>query len=600
MIRGFRVTVRVCVKITGRMTKALIEIENLWYSHPVRGDEAIPALKGINLRIEEGEYVALIGANGSGKTTLARHLNALLLPDQGVVRINGMDTREERFHPQIRSMVGMVFQSPEDQLVAAILEEDIAFGPENLGLPPAEIRQRVEEALEITGLKEYRQRPPHLLSAGQMQRAALAGVLAMRPRCVIFDETTAMLDPAGRHMVRRLMRRLHEEGLTVIVISHFMREAVAAQRVVVLSKGEIALDSTPQEVFSHPADLWSLGLDLPLAGRLAIQLREVLPSLPPNLLRSNDLIAALPPPPFNVRVRGLDEETPPVAPQNGFIHVDRLGHTYLADTPLAYPALEDVHLHADEGKVHGLIGSTGSGKSTLLQHLNGLLLPQTGKVTVGPFDLNDPKTDLKAVRQFAGLVFQNPDYQLFEQFVGDEVAYAPRLRGERETLRQTVQLAMEMVGLDFETFKDRLTFTLSGGERRKVALASLIAMHPQVLLLDEPTAGLDPRSRNETLRSLEKLRQQGLTLVLSSHHMEDIAELSDSLTVLHKGRTLLDGAAEEVYSNVSLLEEHGLEAPLVTRAAVRLRELGWDIPRCILRIGDLVGHLRRNLEAHHA
>ncbi|MEJ5360405.1 MAG: ATP-binding cassette domain-containing protein, partial [Desulfobacterales bacterium] len=228
------------------MAAALIEIENLSYSHPVRGSEAIPALRGINLRIEEGEYVALIGANGSGKTTLARHLNALLLPDQGTVRINGMDTRETRFHPQIRSLVGMVFQSPEDQLVAAILEEDVAFGPENLGLPPAEIRQRVEEALEITGLKEHRQRPPHLLSAGQMQRAALAGVLAMRPRCVIFDETTAMLDPAGRHMVRRLMRRLHEEGLTVIVISHFMREAVAAQRVIVLNKGEIALDSTPQ------------------------------------------------------------------------------------------------------------------------------------------------------------------------------------------------------------------------------------------------------------------------------------------------------------------------------------------------------------------
>lgn len=582
------------------MAIPLIEVEDLWYSHPVRGGEAIPALKGIHLRIEEGEFVALIGANGSGKTTLARHLNALLLPDRGTVKINGMDTRETRFHPQIRALVGMVFQSPEDQLVAAVLEEDVAFGPENLGLPPAEIRQRVEEALEITGLQEYRQRPPHLLSAGQMQRAALAGVLAMRPRCVIFDETTAMLDPAGRHMVRRLMRRLHEEGMTIIVISHFMREAVAADRVVVLNRGEIAWDSTPQEVFSHPADLWSLGLDLPLAGRLAIQLREVLPDLPPNLLRSNDLVAALPPPPFAITQRLSNGDHRPKVLENAYIRVNNLAHTYLADTPLAYRALEDVDLHASEGKVHGLIGSTGSGKSTLLQHLNGLLLPQRGKVMVGPFDLNDPATDLKAVRQFSGLVFQNPDYQLFEQYVGDEIAYAPRLKGERESLRETVRLAMEMVGLDFETFKDRLTFTLSGGERRKVALASLIAMRPKILLLDEPTAGLDPRSRNETLRSLERLRQQGLTLVLSSHHMEDIAELSSSLTVLHKGKTLLDGPAEEVYSNVSLLEAHGLEAPLVTRAAARLRELGWDIPACILRIGDLVAHLRRNLEVHRA
>ncbi|MEN4011539.1 MAG: energy-coupling factor transporter ATPase [Chloroflexota bacterium] len=584
------------------MAAALIEFDQVSYSHPVRGGDPIPALRGISLKIHEGEYVALIGANGSGKTTLARHLNALLLPEQGRVTVNGLDTRDERNHARIRSLVGMVFQTPEDQIVAAVVEEDVAFGPENLGLPPAEIRRRVEESLVVTGLSEHRQRPPHLLSAGQMQRAALAGVLAMRPRCVIFDETTAMLDPGGRRMVRRLINQLHQEGLTVIVISHFMREAVAAERVIVLNRGEIAMDSTPQQVFNHPADLHALGLDLPLAGRLANQMRQVLPDLPPHLLRSRDLLAALPPPPNGaIAVHPQPSPFTRLAAQDAFIEVDDLAHIYLADTPLAHPALRNVNLRAAEKRIHGLIGSTGSGKSTLLQHLNGLLLPQQGRVRVGPFDLNDPATDLKAMRRYAGLVFQNPEYQLFEQYVGDEIAYAPRLKGERETLRQTVRDAMEMVGLDFEAFKDRLTFTLSGGERRKVALASLLAMQPQVLLLDEPAAGLDPRSRNETLRTFHRLAaQQALTLVLSSHHMEDIAELSSSLTVLHKGATLLDGDAEQVYSQVQTLEEHGLEAPIVTRVAARLRDLGWDLPCCILRANDLVEQLRRNLEKHRA
>lgn len=583
------------------MTFPLIEISDLCYSHPVRGGESIPALRGINLRVEEGEFVAIVGANGSGKTTLARHLNALLLPESGSVKIQGMDTRDERNHPQIRSTVGMVFQTPEDQLVAAVLEEDTAFGPENLGLPPDEIRRRVDDALEVTGLSEQRQRPPHLLSAGQMQRAALAGVLAMRPRCVIFDETTAMLDPGGRRMVRHLIARLHQEGLTVIVISHFMREAVAADRVIVLERGQIAIDSTPQQVFNHPADLQRLGLDVPMAARLAGQLREVLPGLPDLLLRSGDFLAALPACTSCGTMHSLPEA--PQAGQwsaNALITVDELEHIYLLDTPLAHTALRGANLHASEARAHGLIGATGSGKSTLLQHVNGLLVPQSGRVQIGPFNIGDPETDLKAVRRYAGLVFQNPEYQLFEQYVGDEIAYAPRLKGEQETLRETVRSAMAMAGLDFETFKDRLTFTLSGGERRKVALASVLAMRPQVLLLDEPTAGLDPVSRKDALANLDRLRVEGTTLVLSSHNMEDVAELSDTVTVLFKGATSMEGAAVEVFEQVDQLHAQGLEAPLVARAAATLRARGWPLPYGILRANDLVQHLGRLQEARDA
>ena len=580
------------------MTIPLVEFDNVSYSHPVPGNIPIPALKNVHLCIEDGEFIAIVGANGSGKTTLARHINALLLPDEGTVRVQGLDSRIRANLAQIRTTVGMVFQSPEDQLVATVLEEDIAFGPENLGLPPVEIRRRVEEALATTGLTEQRSRPPHMLSAGQMQRAALAGVLAMRPRCVIFDETTAMLDPGGRRMVRNLIARLHAEGLTVIVISHFMREAVAADRIIALDHGRIAFDGPPRQLFTHPAELQRLGLDLPQAGRLVNILRPWLPQLPQLLLTSKDLLAALPPYPEG-KGPSIEQPVVPALAQGPFlIEVDHLDHVYLQDTPLASQALKDVSMHGSAGQVQGLIGATGSGKSTLLQHLNGLLLPQAGRVQIGPFNLNDPQTDLRSVRRYAGLVFQNPEYQLFEQYVGDEIAYAPRLKGQTTGLRQIVQDAMQAVGLDFETFKDRLTFTLSGGERRKVAMASILTMQPELLLLDEPTAGLDPASRQDTLHSLQRLNARGTTLVLSSHHMEDIAELSQAITVLSKGQSILEGPAAQVFNQVGTLESVGLEAPLVVETAAVLRAKGWPLSERITHSADLVNALRPLVEAH--
>lgn len=582
------------------MPQPLIRVENLSYSHPVHSGEAVPALRGINLQVEEGEYLAIIGANGSGKTTLARHFNALLRPGTGNVWVNGLNTRDSHNHPAIRTLVGMVFQAPEDQLVATVLEEDVAFGPENLNLPPAEIRQRVDEALHVTGMWEQRERPPHLLSAGQMQRAALAGVLAMRPRCVVFDETTAMLDPGGRRMVKELIQRLHREGLTVIVITHFMQEAANADRVIVLEHGRLALDGSPAQIFSPSSRLTELGLNLPQPMQLAIRLHKLLPEVPEFPLHLIDLLNALP----EYRGNHAPGEAHLIAPPNEksipsefMLEVHNLAHEYLRGTPLAHVALQGASLNALAGRVHGLIGSTGSGKSTLLQHLNGLLLPQAGKVRVGKFDLNNEKTDLREVRRFAGLVFQNPEYQLFEQYVGDEIAYGPKLKGDGANLRETVRWAMDMVGLDFEGFKDRLTFTLSGGEKRKVTLASTLAMRPQVLLLDEPSAGLDPLSRREVLANLSMLQSQGITLVLSSHHMEDVAELADNVTVLDQGRDVMQGNNETIFSSVEQLESYGLEPPIVAKVAAMMRSRGWPLPPCTLRVGDFVKCISEILEA---
>jgi energy-coupling factor transport system ATP-binding protein len=570
----------------------LIDIQNLTYVHALRDENDLPALQGVSLQIEEGEMVAIVGANGSGKTTLARHLNALLLPSEGAVRIAGLDTRLADNRQMIQATVGMVFQFPEDQMVATVVEEDVAFGPENLGLPPAEVRQRVESALREVGMWEWRQRPPHLLSAGQMQRVALAGILAMRPRCIVFDEATAMLDPAGRRTVMSMLHRLNQDGLTILYITHFMDEAAQAQRVIVLNQGRVALDGAPHQVFADSARLEKLGLDLPPAVKAAGVLRAAFPDLPEDLLTIDALLDALPIYGKPAVLPAAPEAASPVVLSPDFIHVSGLSHTYLKETPFAYQALHGIDFSVAEGGAQGLIGGTGSGKSTLLQHLNGLLKPQTGQVRVGSYDLNDPAVTVYQVCRSVGLVFQNPEAQFFEQYAGDEIAYGPRLMGlEKADLRQRVQWAMDLVGLDFEDYKDRLTFTLSGGERRKVALAAILALQPQVLLLDEPTAGLDPQARKELISRLKTLRSAGMTLVVSSHQMDDLVALTERVTVLRQGEVALDGALGEVFSHTRALGELGLTPPVAARAAERLRANGWPLPDGIVHLNGLADAL---------
>lgn len=258
--------------------RGFIEIEDLEYTYPLVGGvsdtEQITALRGVNLTIERGEFVALIGPNGSGKSTLARHLNALLLPTSGTVWVDGLPTSDLRHLGAIRQKVGMVFQNPDNQIIATTLEEDVAFGPENLGIPPDEIRQRVEAALAAVDLLDYRWHPPQMLSGGQKQRAAIAGALAARSSCIVFDEPTSMLDPLGRRQVMDTIRHLNAtEGLTILLITHSMSEANASQRVLVMDAGQIVMNGPPGQVFSQVERLRGLGLDVPPIVEIAHWLR---------------------------------------------------------------------------------------------------------------------------------------------------------------------------------------------------------------------------------------------------------------------------------------------------------------------------------------
>ena len=275
------------------MTNNAIEIDRLRCSYPAQNGEPIPVFDGLSLNIREGSFVAVLGRNGCGKSTLAKHMNAILLPEGGSVRVFGMDTSTEELL-NIRRTVGMVFQNPDNQMVANVVEEDVAFAPENLGVPPDEIRRRVDAALAAVGMSEYREHAPHLLSGGQKQRVAIAGVIAMQPRCIVLDEPTAMLDPQGRAEVLSTIETLNrEKGITVVLITHHMTEAVRADRVIVLHEGGVLADGTPKEVFPQVELLQNAGLDVPATTRLLYELNRQGASLPLDALSTEECAQAL-------------------------------------------------------------------------------------------------------------------------------------------------------------------------------------------------------------------------------------------------------------------------------------------------------------------
>ncbi len=272
----------------------MIKIENLKHYYKDADGNEVRALEGVSLEIGQGEFVAVIGANGSGKSTLARHLNCLLLPTAGRVEVSGMDTLDETHMWDIRQQVGMVFQNPDNQIVAAIVEEDVAFGPENIGVPGPEIASRVAGALAAVGMTDYAKHAPHLLSGGQKQRVAIAGIMALEPKCIVLDEPTAMLDPQGRREILDTVCRLNKEkGITIVYITHYMTEALAADRVIVMEKGRVCFMGTPRQVFSRVDELEKLGLEAPLAAKIASELRKSGVKLPQNIITDEELAQAL-------------------------------------------------------------------------------------------------------------------------------------------------------------------------------------------------------------------------------------------------------------------------------------------------------------------
>jgi len=571
----------------------MIKTENVYFAYTGEG-AAIHALKGINTAITSGEFVAILGHNGSGKSTLARHLNALLVPTQGTVWINGKNTADMAYLWEIRQSVGMVFQNPDNQLIATVVEEDVAFGPENLGIPPQEIRKTVDEMLGLVGMSEFAKSAPHKLSGGQKQRVAIAGVLAMRPSCIVLDEPTAMLDPSGRREVINTIKKLNEEGITIILITHFMEEAVHAKRVIVMHDGEAVLDSTPRGVFSLVDTMKQYELAVPPVTALAHRLRGMGLDIAGDILTVDEFAA-------DKAIHGLLTHGPggrqdiaavvmgtnavPPSPQNSdtpAIQIKSLSHTYNEGSVFEMRALADINLSISQGEMVALIGHTGSGKSTLIQHLNGLLKPSSGQVLIEGEDIQAHKANLKAIRQKVGLVFQYPEHQLFEATVYKDVAFGPTRMGlSEEEIDEYVRNALTTVGLG-EEFYEKSPFELSGGQKRRAAIAGVLAMRPKILVLDEPAAGLDPKGRNEILSQVKHMHETlGLTVILVSHSMDDAARLTERIMVLNQGKLLYDDTPQKVFTQGEKLTEIGLDIPQMSHLARKLSTINKAIPQDI-------------------
>jgi len=601
----------------------IVRVEKLYHTYQSEAKNPVPALCGVDLAIEAGEYVVILGHNGSGKSTLAKHFNALLAPTDGKVWVKGWDTLNRGQVRDIRRTVGMVFQHPDNQIVATIVEEDVAFGPENLGLSRTEIARRVDWSLARVEMQPFRFRAPHLLSGGQKQRICIAGVLAMEPEVLVLDEATAMLDPRGRQEVLDIARRLNKErGVTLIAVTHFMREAIEADRVIILERGQIALQGPPREVFQQIERLRELSLDVPHVSELALALHRQFAGFPADLLTPEEVAEAVvhycdgqngdenqvstaasqrPAASVSVAQPAVEKATPPdlhaLAPTHPpLLSLQHVAHYYMRDTPLAVMAVSDINIDVYPGEIVGVLGHTGSGKSTAIQHFNGLLRAHEGKAIVLGQDLADSQVDIRAVRRQVGLVFQMPEAQLFEQYVGDDVAYGPRKQGlSRAEVRMRVQRAMEAVGLPFAEFKDRITFGLSGGQMRRVAIAGVLALEPRILVLDEPTAGLDPQARGQLMCRLLDLRGQGITLVMISHNMEELAEICDRLYVIADGRTVMEGTPATIFSRASELRAMRLDVPDVTKVAETLKARGLlpadEVIYTLAQAEDAVAHL---------
>lgn len=569
------------------------------------------AVDSVSLDVEKGEFIAILGHNGSGKSTLAKHINAILMPTSGILYVNGKDTADARNIWDIRQSAGMVFQNPDNQIIETVVEEDVGFGPENLGVETEEIWKRVESALGKVGMLEFRKHSPSRLSGGQKQRVAIAGVLAMHPDCIVLDEPTAMLDPHGRKEVIQTLKELNEkEKVTIILITHHMNEAALADKIFVMNEGKIALQGTPKEVFSHYDEMKKIGLDVPVSTEIAHGLKKYGWHMPDDIISEEELLDSikknLPEKAEKGTEHRVEQKNESKAEKDNreaqqqkdsgevILSLRDVNYIYSADTVYRRHALKNVSLDIWKGEFIAVIGHTGSGKSTLIQHLNGLNKPSSGKILYKGQDISEKSFKLSDLRKKVGLVFQYPEYQLFETTVLLDVAFGPKNLGcDREQAEQQAREALALVGLPEECY-EMSPFELSGGQKRKAAIAGVLAMNPEVLILDEPTAALDPYGRDEILSIMEDLhRKKNITILLVSHSMDEVARFAQRIIVMDKGEILMDGTPADIFRRHKELEEIGLAAPQAMYIMKELKEYGLPVDTEIFTPQEFVKEINR-------
>lgn len=566
-------------------------------------------LKGVDLTIKKGEFIALLGRNGSGKTTFSKQLNAILRPSEGTVTVDEMGTRDADKLYEIRQRVGMVFQNPDNQMVAANVEEEVAFGPENLGMESDTIVARVKQALEQVRMWKRRKTAPNHLSGGQKQRIAIAGILAMHPDYLVLDEPTAMLDPKGRKEVMKALQRLNQEQeMTVILITHDMEEAALASRVILLADGQVRFDGTPEKFFGADVLLAEMGMEAPLSYRVRkfidsdvfvekvgdAREDEATTGKRKNLSeydksgREWEASSELVDKKKNEKAEAETDEK-----NQDLLSLQHVSYIYSPGTAYEKAALDDVSLSLGKGEIVGLAGHTGSGKSTMIQLLNGLLKPTGGTVTFEGKDIHAKGYSGNYLRSRVGMVFQYPEHQMICDTVWEDVSFGPGKQGlTEEACNARVEEALRFVDLP-EKYYQVSPLQLSGGQKRRVAIAGVLAMHPEYIILDEPAAGLDAEGKREIFDRIRRMsREQGIGVLLVSHSMEDLAEYADRIIVLDDGRKILDDRPAEVFAERETLETCGLDVPEAVKFADRLRAERYAIPQTVIREEELLETLR--------
>lgn len=528
-----------------------IIIEDLTFTY--RGN-AKPALKDIKGKIEDGDFVVLMGHSGAGKSTLCMTLNGLVPkfcsgPYRGRVLVNNQEVAHKKV-AEMAKVVGLVFQDFEAQLFSTNVELEMAFGPENLALPRREIAERIYQYLSFVGLATLNDREPYSLSGGQKQRLAIGSILALEPNVIVMDEPTTDLDPLGREEVLSIVEKLKEERRILLIVDHEPETALGADQVWLLRDGELTTKGRPEEILTDAYHLQSCGVK-PLAIVELFQ-RMNWPYKPLTAHSAMELIEK-----HKLCARRKFIPLPAISKGSGrsFLEIAGLEFVYPL---LGIKALRGIDLSVQEGEFIALLGQNGSGKTTLAKHFNGLLRPTSGEVRIRGKKIAEYKR--RELASLIGYVFQNPDHQIFAQTVREEVGYSLKMMGVNgKKIEERVTEALATVGL--QGYEDRNPFALTKGERQQVAVASVLTTQPQMIILDEPTTGLDYAQQRNMMEMLKRLHQKGHTILIITHSMWVAAEYAQRVIIMKDGCLIGDGPTREVFYKENLLAEAALRPP---------------------------------------
>ena len=566
----------------------IIRIDHVSFSY---GEASALALDDVTLSVSPGDFLGIIGQSGAGNTTLASAMSGAIPhhytgPFFGSVLVDGKDTCAVTL-TDISQVVGSVLQDIDTQMVASVVEDEMLFGLENFGVPHSQIEERVIDALETVGIADLRERDIATLSGGQKQKVAIAAILALRPRVLVLDEPTAALDPASSRMVFETLRSINRElGVTVVIIEQKVALlSEYASRIAVMQGGRIALEGTPSEVFSHSAELRSIGVDSPrvtrisnsLAARGLIEAGEPCLNVREASLLIQNLCKASSPAPRAAATAGADRATTASPSECGMAESPRRPAmkpgaspvVRLRDVTYTYPgggaSVRHLNLEVYPGEFVGLVGQNGAGKTTATKLVNGLLKPSSGTVEVAGLDTRTARTS--QIARHAATLFQNPDHQICRDTVLDEVAFGLELGGvDAETARGRARAVAEDFGLPL----GEAPFSLSRGQRQMVALASVVVLEPELVILDEPTSGLDYRECMTVMETVRRMADRGSAVIMVCHDMEVVSDFAERLVVMADGEIAAAGPTHDLFADESLMKRASMRPPQVVELANEL------------------------------